>query len=38
MVTYRDTGVKRIVLDVWPRPGGPAMVERYGRETVAELA
>jgi alkanesulfonate monooxygenase len=37
MVAYRDAGVQRIVLNVWPGPGDPAMVERFGREVVAEL-
>lgn len=35
---YRDAGVERLVLDLWPGPGTPAMIERFGREIVAQFA
>jgi F420-dependent oxidoreductase-like protein len=35
---YRDAGVQRIVLNVWPGPGNTAMIERFGRDVIAELA
>ena len=35
---YRDAGVQRIVLNVWPGPGDPAMVERFGRDVIPALA
>ena len=38
MVAYRDAGVQRIVLNVWPGPGDPAMIDRFGYEVIAELA
>ena len=37
MVAYRDAGVQRIVLNVWPGPGDPAMIERFGREVIAAV-
>ena len=37
MVAYRDAGVQRIVLNVWPGPGDPAMIDRFGDEVIAEL-
>ncbi len=38
IVAYRDAGVQRIVLNVWPGPGDPAMIDRFGYEVIAELA
>ncbi|MGC8635144.1 MAG: TIGR03560 family F420-dependent LLM class oxidoreductase [Candidatus Limnocylindrales bacterium] len=38
MVQYRDAGVQRVVLNVWPGPGDAAMIERFGREVIAGLA
>ncbi len=38
MEAYRDAGVQRIVLNVWPGPGDPEMVECFGREVVAAFA
>lgn len=37
MRAYRDAGVDRIVLNVWPGPGNPGMVERFGREVIEAL-
>ena len=38
LAAYRDVGVQRIVLDAWPGPADPALVERMGRELVAAFA
>lgn len=35
---YRAAGIDRMVLDLWPGAGSPAMLERFGREIVAAFA
>lgn len=36
--SYRDAGVDRMVLDLWPGAGTPAMIERFGREIIPQFA
>jgi alkanesulfonate monooxygenase len=38
MRAYGDVGVQRMVLNVWPGPGDPAMIERFGKDVIAALA
>ncbi len=34
---YRDAGADRVVLNVWPGPGNPEMIERFGQEVMPSL-
>jgi alkanesulfonate monooxygenase len=38
MRAYGDVGVQRMVLNVWPGPGDPAMIERFGKDVIAAIA
>jgi alkanesulfonate monooxygenase len=35
---YAAAGVDRLVLNIWPGPGSPEMIERLGREVAAQVA
>jgi alkanesulfonate monooxygenase len=37
LAAYAAAGVDRLVFNVWPGPGSPAMVERLGRDVLPEL-
>lgn len=38
LADYAAAGVDRLVLNIWPGPGSPEMIERLGREVAAQVA